>query len=148
MSAETRKVLEMLTEGKISAEDAEKLLDKLSSSSTSHAAPSSNEGASTTGTGTGAAAGARKPRFLRIVVERPGRDHINLRVPLVLARTRGLLGLLSPRVSEGLAERLAEQGIDLKGLAGMSDEDFAEAIETTNIDINKGNGKKVRIFCE
>ena len=34
MSAETKKILEMLAEGRISAEDAEKLLDKLNSSST------------------------------------------------------------------------------------------------------------------
>ena len=147
MSAETRRVLEMLTEGKISAEDAEKLLDKLSGSASSSAGSASKEGASSATTATVPAGGPRKPRFLRIVVERPGRDHINIRVPFVLARTRGLLGLLSPRVSEGLAERLAEQGIDLKVLAAMSEEDFAEAIESTNIDINKGNGKKVRIFC-
>jgi hypothetical protein len=148
MSAETKRVLELFTEGKISAEDAEKLLDKLSGSVASHGGSPSSEAGSGERRETGTAGGAQKPRFLRIVVERPGHDHINLRVPLVLARTRGLIGLLSPRVSEGLAERLAEQGIDLKALAAMSEEDFAEAIESTNIDINKSNGKKVRIFCE
>jgi len=150
MSAETKRVLELLTEGKISAEDAEKLIDKLSGSAANHAgtpAPS-REAASSERGGAGAAGGARKPRFLRIVVERPGRDHVNMRVPIPLARTRGLLGLLSPRVTERLAERLAEQGIDLKGLATMTEEEFANAIENTNVDITKGNGKKVRVFCE
>jgi hypothetical protein len=150
MSAETKKVLELLTEGKISAEDAEKLLDRLSSSPANHeGTPSpSRQAAPGERGGSGAAAGAKRPRFLRIVVERPGHDHVNLRIPLSLARTGGLLGLMSPRITERLAHRLAEQGIDWKGLAAMNEEDFAEAIESTNIDLNKDNGKKVRIFCE
>jgi len=150
MSAETKKVLELLTEGKINAEDAEKLLDKLSGPGANHGgapSPSSEAAPGETG-GASAAGGVRKPRFLRIVVERPGHDQVNMKVPISLARTRGLLGLVSPRISERLAERLGEKGIDLKGLAAMSEEDFAEAIESTNIDINKGNGKKVRIYCE
>jgi hypothetical protein len=65
-----------------------------------------------------------------------------MRFPLSLARASNLIALVPPRVSE----RLAEQGIDLAGFASMKD--FVEAIEKTNIDIDKGNGKKVRIFCE
>jgi hypothetical protein len=30
----------------------------------------------------------------------------------------------------------------------MKDKELAEAIENINVDIEKGNGKKVRIFCE
>ena len=142
MSAETKRVLEMLKEGKISAEDAEKLLDKLSGAAPNQASSASSEAAPSGRNEAGPAGDGRKPRFLRIIVERPGHDHINMRVPLSLVRTSKLIALVPPRVSE----QLAEQGIDLAGFAGMKD--FAEAIENTNIDINKGNGKKVRIFCE
>jgi len=30
----------------------------------------------------------------------------------------------------------------------MSAKEWAEAVEHMNVDIEKGNGKKVRIFCE
>ena len=44
MSVETRKVLEMLTEGKITAADAERILDKLSSTAQDVAQPSCRHG--------------------------------------------------------------------------------------------------------
>jgi SHOCT-like protein len=141
MSAETKRILDLLKEGKINAEDAEKLLDKLSGTGTNQASSTWSEAAPGEKTG-GDAGSTRKPRFLRIVVEKPGHDHVNMRVPLSLVRTSKLMALIPPRVTE----RLAEQGIDLAGFASM--EDFAEAVEKTNIDIDKGNGKKVRIFCE
>jgi hypothetical protein len=30
----------------------------------------------------------------------------------------------------------------------MNDQDWASAMEDINIDIEKGNGKKVKVFCE
>lgn len=144
MSAETKQVLEMLKEGKITIEDAEKLLDKISGSSPSPSASAPNSSSSGASSAANAAGGPRRQRFLRILVERPGRDHVNMRVPLSLARAGTWLSLIPPRVTE----RLAEQGIDLSGFAGLKEEQLAEALESTNIDIDKGNGKKVRIFCE
>lgn len=138
MSRERRKVLEMLAEGKISAEDAERILEKLTASSSDQTPPreKGEEGSSS---------GPKRQRFMRIVVERPGQDHVNIRIPLSFTRTgTRLLAVLPPRVSE----RLAELGIDLSALGGMNEEEWAEAVESTNIDIEEGNGKKVRIFCE
>jgi len=145
MSAESRQVLEMLKDGKITAEDAERLLDKLSA--TSPASPAAASTAQAVGvrpaSGSGSAAG--KPRFLRIQVERPGRENVNMRVPLSLARVGiGWMALIPPRVNE----RLAEQGIDLSALGELKGEDIREALENTDIDIDKGDGKKVRIYCE
>ena len=67
MSVETRKVLEMLTEGKITAADAERLLDKLNTTSESAA----NEEKRIAGTAT-AVADAPTKKFLRVLIERPG----------------------------------------------------------------------------
>jgi len=138
MSTETKQVLEMLTEGKITAEDAEKLLDKLAGRS---GAPTGTAGAAN-GATTASGAGGGKPRFLRILVERPGHDQVNIRVPISMARTSKLMALIPPRV----CERLAEQGIDLGRFASMAE--LTDALETTDINIDKGNGKRVRIFCE
>jgi hypothetical protein len=138
MSAETKQVLEMLKEGKITADEAEKLLDKLAGRASSGA-----DSATPTGIADPSPAnGTKRPQFLRILMEKPGHDQINMRLPLSLVRSSRVLALMPPRVTE----RLAEQGIDLGRFASMRE--LAEALEKTGIDIDKGNGRRVRIFCE
>ena len=135
MSEETKKVLEMVAEGKISASDAERLLEKLTGS------------AQTTGTrkeAESAEPSAKKPRFLHIVVDKPGQDQVNIRMPLSFTRSgRSLLAVLPPRVSE----KLTELGIDLSALGSKNCEDWAQALENADINVERGD-KKVRIFCE
>lgn len=138
MSVERRKILEMLAEGKISAEDAERLLDKVGDEAPEAAAPNAGPAGE-------AAAAPKKPRYLRILVERPGEDNVNVRIPLAFTRTGSrLLAVLPRRVSE----RLNDQGIDLGALSALNDEDFAKAVEELHVDIEKGDGKKVKICCE
>jgi hypothetical protein len=138
MSAESRKILEMLAEGKITAEDADKLLEKLSGSSTE----TNPDGSSSPSSSTPTSSTSPKPRHLRIVVDKPGQEQVNVRVPLNFARKGSrLLAVLPDRVRE----KLAEQGINL---IGLDDKAWAETIENMNIDIEQGNGKKVKIFCE
>jgi hypothetical protein len=138
MSAESRKILEMLAEGKITAEDADKLLEKLSGSSTE----TNPDGSSSPSSSTPTSSTSPKPRHLRIVVDKPGQEQVNVRVPLNFARKGSrLLAVLPDRVRE----KLAEQGINL---VGLDDKAWAETIENMNIDIEQGNGKKVKIFCE
>jgi polyhydroxyalkanoate synthesis regulator phasin len=134
MSAERKKVFELLAQGKISAEDAEKLLDKLAEPASPEAKGEEHS-----------SSGPCKPRFMRIVVDKPGQEQVNIRMPLSFMRTgTHLLAVLPPRVSE----KLTELGIDFSGAGAMNEKEWAEAIENINVDIEKGNGKKVRIFCE
>ncbi len=139
MSLETRKVLDMVAEGKINASDAEKLLEKLGNSpgaeeTQAEAAPVAEKG------------GFRRVRFLRIQVDEPGRKQVNIRLPLAFAFSgKSLLGVLPVNVTEKLKER----GIDLDQLRnGLSKGEDAEILKQINIDVDKGDGKKVRIFCE
>lgn len=138
MSVERRKVLEMLAEGKITAEDAEKLLDKLSSPGPT-AGNSQEKGAEQS------APGPKKPRYLHIEVNQPGQDQVNMRVPLSLVGGgKRLLSFLPPRVTE----RLAEHGINFGIFTHGSDEVITQSLQELNVDIQRENGKKVRIFCE
>ena len=137
MGEERKKVLEMLAAGKISAEEAEKLLDKLASGPGNQASASDPAAASP-------AQAAGKPKYLRIVVDKPGRDQVNVRIPLSLVGSgQRLLAVMPARVTE----RLAEYGIDPAMLSSADCKDF-ESLRDVNIDVDKGNGKKVRIFCE
>lgn len=138
MSEERKKVLEMLAAGKITAEEAEKLLDKLAGNA-SNAAPANEPPQSS------AASGAAKPKYLRIVVDQPGREPVNVRVPLSLVRSgRGLLAIMPKHVNE----RLAEYGINAGSFTTMNIADLGLDMRELHVDVDKGNGKKVKIFCE
>jgi len=135
MSEERKKVLEMLAAGKISAEEAEKLLDKLDNCAGNQASAAEPAAAS--------AHPAGKTKYLRIVVDNPGRDQVNMRIPLSFVGTgTRLLAVMPAR----LTQRLAEYGID-PTLLSAADCNL-DALRDVNIDVDKGNGKKVRIYCE
>jgi hypothetical protein len=138
MSAERKKVLEMLAEGKISADEAEKLLDKLASLS---GAEREENNASSESSGA-----ANKPlRYLRVQVEKPGGEDVNLRIPMSFLRAQsGLHVILAQRV----LDKLADSGIDLSRFSRLRGQELEDALQQLNIDVDQSNGKKVRIFCE
>src|SRR5580692_8735164 len=137
MSEERKKVLEMLAAGKITADEAEKLLDKLSANGSNAASGTEQHAAA-------AAPGSAKPKYLRIVVDQPGRDQVNMRVPLsFLGSAKSLLAVMPKRVNE----RLAEYGINAGSFATINLDDLGPTMRELNVDVDEG-GKKVRIFCE
>ncbi len=137
MSVETRKVLEMLAAGKITSEDAERLLDKLTALKDQPDEKSGDDREDTVKPGA-------KQRHLRILVTRDhGRD-VNMRVPLSFLRSGvGLIGVLPVDV----AEKLREQGFDVSAFSRMSPGQLNETLNALNLDIDSGD-KHVRIFCE
>jgi hypothetical protein len=144
MSQETRRILEMVAAGQLSPEDADKLadklLEKLRSSNTKSSAPSPAPPANGE-----ASAGQRGIRFLRVVVDQPGRDQVNIRVPLGILRTgMKLLGILPLQVSE----KLTEKGIDLSVLRELGNGELVDHLKDLNVDVDSKNGEKVRIYCE
>jgi len=135
MSAETRKVLEMLAEGKITADDAERLLEKLA------AAPESNGNSGNEEKPSAGAPPSGAKKFLRVIVEKPGGDDVNVRVPLNFVRSGvKLASLLPPKV----LTRLQEEGIDPK----LFTDQAQESIDELNVDMQTAWGKHIRVFCE
>jgi hypothetical protein len=136
MSVETRKVLDMLAEGKITPDDAERLLDKLA------AAKEPSESGAAENQESPCTAAPRK--YLRILVNGEGKD-VNVRVPLSFVRTGvGLMAVLPPRV----ADKLNDKGFDLSVLKDLKGDELNEALNTLNINIDSSDGKHVRVFCE
>src|ERR1041384_6888517 len=133
MTLETRKVLDMLAEGKVTPADAEKLLNKLQNSD------------SPTATESGPTPSAQAARSLRIPSNDPGRKPPNIRMPLSFLRTgSAIIGMLPKQVNE----RLSERGIDLSVLCGKNGDELNKILQELQLEIDKGDGKKVRIFCE
>ena len=140
MSAETKKILEMLASGQITTEDAEKLLEKLGAANAK-----GNPGSMAPQANGDAPAGPQRFRFLRVVVDQPDRDQVNIRVPLAILRTgMKLLGVIPPQVSE----KLAEKGIDLSALRDLKGGELVDELKDLHVDVDSKNGEKVRIFCE
>lgn len=144
MSAETKKVLEMLAAGKISPEDAERLLNKLSASGASDPAASKAIVESRATDTTGSTTGTKKPRFLRIQVERAGKKDVNIRVPLPFA----LAGQLVSFLPASITEKLRDHGVGVGIINAMKSGDFPKSLDDMNIDIESGDGEKVRIYAE
>jgi hypothetical protein len=137
MSAETRKVLEMLETGQISAADAEKLLEKLDRGASAGPDPRAARDSSSSP--------AQKLRFLRVLVENPKSEQVNVRIPLAFLRSgMKLLAVLPPRVNE----KLAEKGIDLSGLAELRGEELEQALRDLLVNVDGPEGNKVQVFCE
>jgi hypothetical protein len=137
MSAETRKVLEMLAAGQIGAADAEKLLEKLDRSASAGADPHPGHDSSSSQ--------PQKLRYLRVLVENPKSEQVNVRVPLAFLRSgMKLLAVLPPRVNE----KLAEKGIDLSAISDLKGEDLEQALRDLLVNVDGPDGNKVRVFCE
>ena len=137
MSVETRKVLEMLAAGKITSDDAERLLDKLAAvkEPAEGGKPENQEGPSATS--------SRK--YLRIVVDNGEGKDVNMRVPLSFVRSGvGLIGVLPP----GVAQKLTDKGFNLDALSSLRGDKLNEALNELCVDIDSNDGKHVRIFCE
>jgi hypothetical protein len=138
MSEERRKILEMLAQGKINVEEAEKLLSAISQGSSEP-----EEGAQ-----------KKVPQYLRVVVE-PGpeggrRDKVNIRVPFSFLRAGIRLASLIPVDVRGkVNEHLKEKGIDID-LSKITSENLEELLVHLNeltVDVDS-HEEKVRIFCE
>ena len=181
MSEETKKVLQMVASGQITADDAEKLLEKLGTSGSNPATPTASDQApapedksvadsvrATVHRGIGdvkqearsksrrvwgwtipareeSAPTEPKLRFLRVTVDSPDRDQVNVRVPLAFLRAgMKLLGVIPPQVSENLAEK----GIDLSALRDLKGGELVDELKELHVDVDSKNGEKVRIYCE
>jgi hypothetical protein len=135
MSEERKKILEMLSEKKITAEEAEELLSAIS-----------KEGA---GTGTV----KKEPKYLRIMVE-PGPnskspDRVNVRVPLKLIRAGLKLAALIPKGAQSqVNDALHEKGIEMD-FSQIKPEDLENIItQLDDLTVDVEGKESVRIFCE
>ena len=156
MNENRRQILEMLAAGKITADEADRLLAALEPET--NAAPAG----STNGSGNGAiAAGAKAhPKYLRVMVKADesatgmkGPTTVNVRVPMQLLRAGVRLASLIPKQAhDQFDEAMGRHGIPIT-LSQIKPENLEELIDhledlTVDVDGNDGNNVKVKVFCE
>jgi len=140
MSNDRRRILEMLAGGKITADDAERLLGKLGESQ-----GSSGDADAGSGPEPGAGREGRPLKYLRVLVDSDDGDRVNVRVPIALVRTGLMLTTMIPSAAN---EELKKKGVDLSGLSGLKGEELIEALRELHVDVDSAGGDTVRVFCE
>ncbi|MEV8451755.1 hypothetical protein AB0467_24470 [Streptomyces sp. NPDC052095] len=143
MDEQRRQVLRMLADGKITADEAERLIDALERDRPRER----QEAASRPGT---------RRRYLRVMVvdtadtAGEGPSRVDIRVPLQLLRAGvRLTSLLPPRAVARANEELRRSGvpIDLAELKPKDLEELVDQLDEVSVDVEDPEAK-VRIFCE
>jgi len=139
MSEERKKILEMLSEGKINVEEAEKLLSAISESPSESTAKEKTDKA--------------RLKYLRVMVEPgPGSENterVNVRVPIKLIRAGIKFASLLPKDVQGKVDNaLKESGISLD-FSQIKDENMEEIVESLrDLTVDVEGKERVRVFCE
>jgi len=147
MSESQKKILEMLSNKKISVDEAYRLLSVLEPER------SASESSPTTGT-----AAKTKSKYLRVcVVPGPehehGRrgDHVNVRVPVTLIRSgMKFTSLLPTEARDKVTGALREKGIDfdMRNLKPEDLDEFIEALSDLEVKVLGSDGEIVKVFVE
>ncbi|HXQ11099.1 MAG TPA: hypothetical protein VN805_08925 [Caulobacteraceae bacterium] len=140
MSEDRKRILELLAEGKINADEAERLIAALAGEGAGPRAERSE-------------APRRAPKYLRVIVDANDLGHatkVNIRVPMQLLRAGVRLGGLIPRQArEQVNEALQDQGIDIDigKIKPENLEALIEQLQDFSVDVDDESAK-VRVFCE
>jgi hypothetical protein len=145
MNEDRRAILTMLAEGKITAEEAERLLDALDRGP--KPAASAPE--------PGYPAGKPRPKYLRVAVDTDepgdgGPTKVNIRVPMQLLRAGvRLSSLIPPKARDEVNAHMRENGIpfDINQLKPENLEELVDQLGELTVDVDQER-TKVRIFCE
>jgi len=140
MSEERNRILDLLAAGKITAEEAGRLLDAVDSGA---AQAASAPAAPKTGSG-------ELPKFMYVKVISTKGDNVNVKIPLSLVRAGlKLTSLIPPQAMEQIDKSMAEKGmsIDLKNLKPEDLEDLIESLREMEISVDAANGDNVRVYA-
>ena len=136
MSENRRQILDLLAAGKVTADEAERLLKALEREPPA-----------------GDARRTDKVKYLRVVVDAADEDgpsKVNVRVPMQLLRAGvKLTSIIPPRARDEVNAALKKEGIevDIGKLTPESLEEIVEHLRDLEIDVDHDHAK-VRVFCE
>jgi hypothetical protein len=144
MSEDRSRILNMLAQGKINAEEAERLLDALDTRATS--ATQSGEPAIKGDPGPLIEA---LPKFLYVKVNSENGDVVDVKIPVALVRSGlKLTSLIPPQAMDQINSSMSEQGmsIDFSNLKPEDIDELVEALREMEINVDSANGDKVRVY--
>lgn len=132
MSDEKTRILTMLSEGKVSVEEAEKLLKAVETSVVEQ-------------DNTQRSSEKKLPKFIRVQVDSSDGDKVNVKVPIQILRSGVRLASLLPAEAQGSINNTMN-GIDLSKIGPENIDQFIESLADFTVDVDGPD--KVKIFCE
>jgi hypothetical protein len=142
MNDDRKRILGMLGEGKITADEAERLLDAM------------GHGPGLALAGSSAVKTNGAPKYFRVEVDAKepgeGQTKVNVRIPMQLLRAGvRLSALIPPRARDEVNAAMAREGIpfDINQLKPENLDDLIEHLGDFNVDVDSGDAK-VRVYCE
>jgi hypothetical protein len=140
MSADSRRILELLAEGKITVDEAAKLLSALRSDETATGAPAT-------------AAERPAPQYLHIVAgakTADAQEHLRIKIPLSLLRAGAKLrAFVPPEAREEITEKLRAKGLEVDpfDMTGAEIDDFLRALADFELEAGDEEGR-LRLYVE
>jgi hypothetical protein len=145
MSEDRSRILSMLAEGKISAEEAERLLDALDTRSE----PAAASGEPAIKGDPGPLLNAL-PKYLYVKVSAENGDNVDVKIPIALVRSGlKLTSLIPPQAMDQINTSMSEHGMSID-FANLTPEDIdalVEALREMEVNVDSANGDKVRVYC-
>lgn len=153
MGQERNRILDLLAGGKITAEEAGRLLDALQARAAGDAGEGTTTPVSSEG-GSGDVTSAKPltaPKFMYVKVVSTKGDNVNVKIPLTLVRAGlKLTNLIPPPAMEQINKSMADHGMsmDLSNIKPEELEELIQSLREMEINVDAGNGDTVRVYCE
>lgn len=131
-SEDRRRILSMLANGKISPDEADRLIEALEPGGSAEPAPEV------------ASPQSERPFFLHITIDDPSKDkakQVDIRMPLDMVRG----GMIASASIPSFAKPVR---VPFVGPKDENIERMLRALEDLKVDIDDESGKQVRVFCE
>ena len=145
MSENRSRILKMLAEGKITAEEAERLLDALDARA--NASATSAESAIK---GDPEPLIAALPKYLYVKVIAVNGDNVDVKIPIALVRSGlKLTSLIPSKAMDQINDSMSEHGMSVD-FSNLKPEDIDELVGTLRemeINVDAKNGDNVRVYC-
>ena len=148
---DTRRILDMLSQGKITVDEADRLIKALSADRPAETAAADP------------ATDGQRVRWFRINIHKPAKDpthrpkDVNIRVPIAVVKGGMRLGaIIATFAGENAAQRMKERGLDLdlstingdlSRMNGAEFDTFLKSLDDMHIEIDDGKSQ-VRITSE
>jgi hypothetical protein len=136
MNEERKRILAMLGEGKISASEAEELLDAMGKS----------DGAQNAGS----VSSLKNIKYIYVKVISEQNDNVDIRVPLGLIRAgMRLTSLIPQQAMEQINNHMRDKGMnfDLGNIKPNDIEELIRNLADMEVNVKSRNGDTVRIYC-
>jgi hypothetical protein len=140
MNEDRKRILTMLAEGKITADEAERLLDAMGRRPEPGGGPLSGSN--------------HAPKYFRVQVDSndasDGQTKVNIRIPMQLLRAGvRLSALIPPKARAEVNTAMAREGIpfDINQLKPENLEALIEHLSDFSVDVDNEDAK-VRVYCE